>query len=300
MKLTHIRNVLAVAEYGSMRGAARTLGIAQPAITRSIREVEAELGVTLFERYARGMMLTAIGERFVRRAERIQFELHRVKDEIEQLKGSRGGSVTVGLSTVPHLTLLPKALGPFRARFGEADLTVEEGLFTRMRSDLESGRLDFYVGPLPETKLPATLISEMLFENERVIFCRKGHPLARATTLAELKGGRWITTSVTMDSEAELAPLFARHGLEAPVVAMKAPSALTMIIAAAHSDLLAMLPQQWLDFPAIPALLDRIPIAEPLPAPSLCIVRRADLPLAPAAEYLADLMRRTASNIAIG
>jgi DNA-binding transcriptional LysR family regulator len=69
-----------------------------------------------------------------------------------------------------------------------------------------------------------------------------------------------------------------------------------MIIAAAHSDLLMMLPEQWLDFPSTLALLDPIPVEEPLPAPSICIVQRARLPLTPAAEYLADMLRRAAQH----
>ena len=68
MKLTHLRDVVAVAERGSLRAAARHLGIAQPAITRSIREIERELGVVLFERRARGVVLTPMGEVFMRRA----------------------------------------------------------------------------------------------------------------------------------------------------------------------------------------------------------------------------------------
>ena len=68
MKLTHLRDVLAVAEQGSIRAAGRLLGTTQPAITRSIRELEHELGVSLFERHAKGIRLTDMGQVFVRRA----------------------------------------------------------------------------------------------------------------------------------------------------------------------------------------------------------------------------------------
>ena len=68
MTLNQIRNVVAIAERGSLRSAARALGVTQPAVTRSIRELEHELGVTLFERKATGMALTSLGDAFVRRA----------------------------------------------------------------------------------------------------------------------------------------------------------------------------------------------------------------------------------------
>ena len=68
MKLNSLRDFLAVAERGSLRAAARQLGVAQPAITRNIQELEKELGVVLFERQARGVTLSPMGEVFLRRA----------------------------------------------------------------------------------------------------------------------------------------------------------------------------------------------------------------------------------------
>jgi LysR family transcriptional regulator of abg operon len=91
MKLSQLRDVVAVSETGSLRAAGRHLGIAQPAITRSIREIEHELGVTLFERHAKGVRLTDIGRAFVRRAESVQSELRRAEEEIAQLKGRLTG-----------------------------------------------------------------------------------------------------------------------------------------------------------------------------------------------------------------
>ena len=87
MTLNQIRNVVAVAERGSQRRAARHLGVTQPAVIRSIRELEHELGVTLFERKATGMTLSLLGTAFVRRATRIQNEVERIGGAMEQLKG---------------------------------------------------------------------------------------------------------------------------------------------------------------------------------------------------------------------
>lgn len=99
-----------------------------------------------------------------------------------------------------------------------------------------------------EESLCGDYVSEKLFDNRRVILARRGHPLRDATSLAELVGVRWVATSVTMNSKAELSPLFARHGLPKPVTAVEAQSALSTISVAAASDVLAMLPQQGLGF----------------------------------------------------
>lgn len=294
MKLNQLRDVVAVAESGSLRGAARRLGLAQPAITRSIREIERELGVALFERHARGMTLTQIGTVFVRRASIVQNELRRARDEVDQLRGQTTGRVAVGLSTVSHLALLPGTLRAFRNRYPDVLLDVSEGLYPNIHTMLDDGLIDFYVGPLPETPLSKDYLIEKLFENERVVLARIGHPLVSAKSLADLVDARWITTSITVQSEAELGPLFARHGLPSPRVQMQAHSALTMIVAAANSDLLAMMPQQWCGFPWTEGLLQKINVKEILLAPAMHVVRRTRMPLTPAAEFLCDLLRRAA------
>ncbi|WP_010188364.1 LysR substrate-binding domain-containing protein [Sphingomonas sp. PAMC 26605] len=296
MKLAHLNHLIAVAELGGLRRAARHLGIAQPAITRSIQELEHELGVTLFERSASGMTLTPIGKAFVRRSTAVQQELERARDEVQQLKGISAGTVSIGLSTAPHVSMLPMVLEPFRRRYPEVRLRITEGLFPAMEADIRSGAIDFYVGPLAEETLAGDYIAEKLFDNRRVILAKRGHLLRHATSLAELGDARWVATSVTMDSEAELWPLFQRHGLPKPITAVQAQSALSMITVAAASDILAMLPQQWLAFVRSSRLLVQIKVKEELAAPAICVVFRSRLPLTPVAQHLCDLFRRSALN----
>lgn len=291
MKLHQLRDFIAVAERGSIRAASRQIGIAQPALTRSIHELERQLGVDLFERQARGTSLTPMGEVLMRRASVIQGELRRAQEEIEQLRGMARGRVSVCLSSVPHIALLPGALKPFRQRYPEVELDLFDGVFQRVESDLREGRLDCYIGP-PPRQLPAGFAQEKLFDNIRMIVGRKDHPLAGACSLSELAAAQWISTSVTLRAEEELGPLFASHGLPPPRLAMQAHSSLSYITALAYSDLLAMLPIQWSRFPLTREALQQIHVREPLPGPAICIIRRAALPLTPAAEYFCDMIRR--------
>ena len=300
MKFHHLRDVLAVAEHGSLRAAARHLDIAQPALTRSIRELERDLGATLFERQSRGVAVTPAGERFVRRAKAAQSELRRAREEVAQMQGGTRGTVAACLSSVPHIALLPHALRPFRERFPEVHLDLIDGVFPTIESSLRDGALDFYIGPVPGRLPGAGLLVEKLFDNTRVIVARKGHPLARARSLGELTDAEWITTSITHKADEELSPLFAEHGLPAPRLALQSHSALTFVVALVYSDLLMMLPVQWLDFALTREALQKINVAEPLPAPPICIVRRAGLPLTPAAEYFCDMIRRAAAHLVAG
>lgn len=297
MKLSHLRDILAVAELGSLRAAGRHLGIAQPAITRSIRDIEHELGVTLFERHAKGVRLTSMGQVFVRRAETIETELRRAREEIEQLKGETTGEVSVGLSTASIMALMPIVIGNFRRRYPDAILKISESLFQPIEADLLDGKIDLYVGPIDQSSCSPQLAVEQLFDNKRMVMARKGHPLAGAKSLAVLAGAQWVRPTLsTRSTEGDFDTLFEEAGLPPPQIVLHARSALITLIAVANSDLLTILPQQWLDFPETANLLIALDVAEPVVAPPMCIVRRQDMPLTPMAEYLSDLMRRAGTH----
>ena len=297
MKLNHLRDVLAVSERGSLRAAARYLRVSQPALTRSIQELERELGVPLFERQPTGVVVTAMGALFVRRANAVRSELQRAREEIDQIRGKTHGRVSACLSTVPHIALLPYALPAFRARYPDVHLDLNEGLFPTIETSLRSGIVDIYIGPPPAEITGGDFLVEKLFANTRVILGRKGHPLGHARSLRDLIDAQWLSTSVFLKADEELAPLFAHHGLPAPRLIVQGHSALTMLVAIAYSDLLGMLPFQWTEFPLTRDALQRIEVLEPLPAPPICIIRRAGLPLTPAGEYLCDMMRRASAHV---
>ena len=296
MKLHHIRDVLAVAERGSLRAAAREIGIAQPAITRSLQELERELGVPLFERDSRGVSLTAMGEAFIPRARAIRAELIRAKDEIDQLRGEKHGHVTVALSMVPHIAMLPFVLRPFRLRYPDVRLDIIDAVFTTVESRMNDSTIDCYVGPLPEL-LSDRFVVEKLFDNTRVVVGRKGHPLSRARSLRELVNAEWISNSITAKAEHEFSPIFTRYRLPPPKLVMQSHSSITVISAIMSSDLLTMLPAQWDEYSPLRKDIQKIDVVEQLPASPICLIQRTGLPLTPAAEYFCDLMRRSGEHL---
>lgn len=297
MKLDHFEEVVAIAERGSMRAAARHLQIAQPALTRSLALLERELGAPLFERRARGVVATPLGEAFIARARSILTEIRRTREEVEQLRGAGTGTVTVGLSIAAHLALLPPSLRPFRARYPDIRLHIIEGFYPTLEERLRDGTVDFYIGPDGGAQPVPQLSREVLFHNRRIVLCRAGHPLAAATSLRELVGQDWVTTSITADASDEINAFFARHRLPPPRLAVRSQSALTLLTCLANSDLLAMVPAQWERFEMTGKALITIKVQEELTAPPLALVRRSDLPLTPAALHLLDLMRRATSRL---
>ncbi|WP_372657490.1 LysR substrate-binding domain-containing protein [Hydrogenophaga sp.] len=292
MKLNQLRAALCVAEKGSLRSAARELGMSQPALTHNIGELERELGAPLFERRSHGMTPTPVGELFLRRAKVIASESRRAKEEVAQFLGSDQGEVVVCLSIVAHLVLLPMALPLFEARFPGVRLRVIEASFPAVEARLRDGSVDFFIGPAPDAGLSREFVLEHLFDNTRAVYARHGHPLAHARSLAELTEARWITTAATDNAEEKFAEVFARLQLPAPRVVAQAESMLSMLMMVMSSDVLAISLRQYHEFPLTRSALQVIDVKEKLPAPRVVIVRRAALPLTPAAEYLADMFRR--------
>ena len=297
MKLHHLRAVVAIAEQGSLRGAARHLRIAQPTLTRGLSELERELGAPLFERRSKGMIATRLGGVFVRRATAILNDVRKAQEEFAQLRGDAVGSVAIGLSSVGHILFLPKLLRPFRQKFPRVRLHVLEGYYPTLEQSLQDGSVDLYVGPDPGLKLPLTLHKETLFASGRAVLCRIGHPLAAATSLKDLVNAEWITTSITPKAENEVGDLFELHGLPPPLLALRSQSSLTLLTCLANSDLLAMVPGAWAQSPFANRVLSTIPVREELRAPPIIIVKRTDVPLSPAATFLLDVVKRIAGHL---
>ena len=297
MKLTQLRNVRAIAERGSVRAAARALGLAQPALTRSIHELEHELGASLFERRRRGVTLTPAGEVFVRRVNVILGDVRRAREEVQQISGSTQGTLVIGLSFAAHVALLPRSLRRFRKRYPKVFLRLIEGFFPALEIGLKEGAVDFYAGPRPEGAVPDGLIVETLFDHDMAIVCRAGHPLARMTkskaaiSLAELGDCEWVTAGITHPADEELGAIFERNRLAPRRVVTQAQSALSLMMTLISSDMLAMVPLQFTEYPLAKGALTSIPVKERLPGPTIVLIRRGGLSLTPAAQYFVDLLQ---------
>ena len=294
MKLHHIRDVLAVAQFGSLRSAARHLDVVQPAITRSIQDIERELGAALFERHSQGVRLTPIGEAFVKRATIIDSELRRAREEVDQLKGESTGSVTVAFSLASTIALLPGVLTSFYKRFPDAKVKTSETLFPPIESDLLDGKLDVYIGALDDlTPISPRLVVEELFDNQRVIVARRDHPLMQATSIHELNNARWAFGGLASPGfETDYEQWFSRAGLEKPKTVLHTRSALQTMLAVSSSDLLTMAPRQWLEMPALAERICALPVVPTTDSPPTRLVRQRAIPLTPMAEHFCDIVHR--------
>lgn len=293
MKLDQLDHFIAIVEHGSLRAAARRLVAPQPALTRSVRALERELGVNLFVRQTTGMGLTAEGQRFHVRACAIVNEARRAREELQQVGGNYEGTVSAALSVMPHLGMLSAALPVFRKTYPRVRLQINETLFPAVEGALRAGSVDFYLGAAPHLPPASGLSMQHLCDNRRAVVCRKGHPLAQARSLKSLADAEWATTAIDHNAEEDLARVFMAHALPAPRVMLKARTTMSVLVALAQTDLMAMLPVQWVDFLMTRDLLGVVPLRDRLPAPAIVLVRRPDLPLTPASEFFCDVLLRS-------
>ena len=296
MKLHHLRNLVAVADANSIRGAARAQGLAQPAITRGLRDLEKELGVPLLERHGKGVSLNVYGQSFVVRARSVLQDVERGRQEIEQLKGRGTGRVSAGLSSAVFLSLVPEVYPAFRNSYPNALLSLTEGLFPALEPQLKDGSLDFYVGPRPVGELDKSYTLQLLFRNKRVVVCRQGHPLANAHSLRELINAEWIMTGLAQPVEVEFEQQFAVHGLPVPKSVTQTLTTLPVVSLLMAMDGLAFLPQQWVSSRIFKDSLREIAVEEALDGPDIVMVRRSAMPLTPLAEKLAVLFERASGT----
>jgi DNA-binding transcriptional LysR family regulator len=294
MRLTQIRDFLAVVECGGIRAAARKLGVSQPTITKSVRSLESELHAQLLGRSARGILPTAAGRAFFARARVAHAELRKAEEEAAEARGAGAGAVAFGVGPVFAALVLPEALARFRRQFPRARVRIVEGLARHLLPSVRDETLDFAMGLQTLGKLDPVLRFQPLYRSELVIAARKGHPLRHARTLAELASAEWLTTSTLAFPGGPTERLFAGAGLPVPDAVIQCESYNTAAALLAATDMVGFMQRRTLGEPLGHGTLQEIPIAEPLPCVIAGIFRRADTPLTRAAAAMA----RAASAVA--
>lgn len=295
-KHRHLRDFMAIASSRSLRAAAASLGLTQPAISRSLQELEEELGVPLFERHTRGVVLTPAGEKYLVRAQVASESLRRGYEEARQYHGDDTGTVAVSLSSAAVLGLLPFAYPQFRKAWPAISVRFVEGQFPTIEPRLRDGELDFYVGPRPKRELDKGYVIQHLADNERVVMARKGHPQAGAKSLAELVDAEWLIAGLRDRVEEEFEEVFSAWGLPSPAVRTRAESMLVLAVLLATTDSLVFVPRVWASNPLFNSSLQEITVSETLAAPEIVQMHSLQFPLTPAAEHLALLLQRAAGK----
>lgn len=286
MQLAQLRNFSTIVETGSIRAAARKLGISQPSATKGLRTLEQQLDTTLVQRNSRGIVLTDAGRAFLVRARAVMAELQHAREEIDRLAGRQADAVRVGVASVVGAWLVPPTLACFRREQPATAVRVVEGTQETLLPMLREGALDFAVCLRLEPESTGGFTVRPLAKFRLTPVGRKGHPLRHARTLEELRDAHWIMTR-PRGSGGLLEHAFAAAGLELPLAATECDSHAIKVATLAASDALGLVARPMLEEPAVRALLQEIPLERPLPLMTFALYSRSDSRPTPAARAFA-------------
>jgi DNA-binding transcriptional LysR family regulator len=244
MEPHQLRHFLAAAQHGSLRTAAAAAGVSQPALTKSIRRLEAGLGVALFERHSRGVRLSPFGVALEPHAHALAAELSHAAETIRELRTTARGLVRVGAGPSMGAGLLPAVAVRLLQR-GGIQLSIRSGLNDSLLLALQQGELDFAITTMPTRPHSPMVMHERLFSDRVVVVGRQGHPLAAGgATIADLAKARWIMPNRHVLTRARLAELFDEHGFGEPDIWIETDSFPFMLEVIARADLLSYMPEQ--------------------------------------------------------
>ena len=223
MEISQLRTLIQVAELGSLSKASDRMHIAQPALSRQVRMLEDELGVRLFERHGRGMVISEAGQDVLRHAYRVMAELQEIKSTVADSDASLKGHVSIGMPpTVSDILAVP-LVSAFRARHPEATIRIVSAYSGYVLDWLHKGEIDaavlfesrsarsvkseplleeslFLIGPPDRDLHPDQPVEFSSLEGENLLLPSHGHSLRGL--LADCAKGRGISLRVMVEADS--------------------------------------------------------------------------------------------------
>ena len=207
MDLKQIEYFVSVAELGGFTRASVALDIAQPALSRQVRQLEIELGQSLLRRNGRGVVPTEAGKVLLEHGRGILHQVARTREELERVRGVLAGRVAIGLPPRFAKMLTVPLTRAVRARLPEAALSISENLSTSLQESLVTGRLDIALlySPAPSPDID----SVVLLEEDFYLVTRRGGRARKSISVRELADEPLVIptrpNTIRMLVEAELA-----------------------------------------------------------------------------------------------
>jgi DNA-binding transcriptional LysR family regulator len=299
MKLNQLRNFTAVVDAGTVRQAAKNLNLSQSSVTKSIQQLEDDLGVELLHRSAHGVAPTEAGKALLVRAKTIEAELRHARNDVETVQGAGIGEIRISASPTVATGLLPRAVIAFQRKHPRVNFHILEGVYPDILPAVRTGDLDLAICLVPGRPRDETLSFISLVKDRLVPAVRADHPLIgrRKLGLADLIELDWIIYRRSHTGLDVFEQTFIANGLEPPKSTIECTSFACALALVENGDYVTLVPSQIFagnrKTPAItPVLLDA-----PMQPWQVVAISRAKHELsAVCVAFLAEL-QRTAAKI---
>ena len=248
MDIRDLRYFIAAAELGQLHRAADRIGRSQPALSKSIAKLEAELGARLFHRSGRGITLTSVGATLLQHARRLSQGMQEALRDTAQTARGETGHVRLGCSPTMADWVLPGVIATLVADAPELTVSVTIGLGETLRKGLRDGLLDLALAPITVGDQPEFAV-EPVSHDTLVVAARPGHPLAarRRLTPTDLHGQKWMMPGEALASTVWLRQTLVARGLPEPQVQVEVNAKTMLRRALARTDLLTFLSRRDLE-----------------------------------------------------
>ncbi|GAA5167558.1 MULTISPECIES: LysR family transcriptional regulator [Amycolatopsis] len=285
MELHQLRYVAAVAEAGGFTRAAEVLYLAQPSLSVQIRKLEKELGVALFERLGRKVVLTTAGEVFLEHVRPALFHLERAREEAVAVRNLQRGRLAIGTLPSAGASVLPRVLAGYRAAHPDIELRlIEHNVSADFERMVQVGELDLALTRAPWSRPGIT--GRVLIREPMVAMLPPGHRLdgLAELDLADLAEADFVAMSTGSGLRELLEASCRRHGFTPRVT-----------VETEQLSVLAGMVRNGVGVSVVPRLVAAdypvaVRLADPRDARELAVVWRAGGQLAPAARALLDLL----------
>ncbi|WP_088282634.1 LysR substrate-binding domain-containing protein [Ideonella sp. A 288] len=239
MTLVQLKHLIALAESGSFSRSAQAMFVTQPALSRSIRALEDELGQPLFDRVGRRSELTTFGREALHRARQLVLDATELRDIGRLMRDGQAGSVRIGMGSGPGAMLMTPLLRHMATQHPQVRVEIQRGGTELLVQALRERSLDALVVDARSVSPTADLRVETLAEMRGAFMCRRGHPLSRRRKPLSFDDLRGHPIASTPLSDEVARVLVERYGPSAhpdDCVTLRCEEIASLVDVVRHSD----------------------------------------------------------------
>ncbi|RJT27186.1 pca operon transcription factor PcaQ [Buttiauxella izardii] len=294
IRLRHLHTFVAVAQQGTLGRAAETLNLSQPALSKTLNELEQLTGTRLFERGRLGAQMTLMGEQFLTHAVKVLDALNHAGQSLNQKDGQNTTVVRVGALPTAALGILPKVIGQFHKQQSDVTLQVATMNNTMLLSGLKSGELDLGIGRMSDPELMTGLNYELLFLESLKLVVRPGHPLLHENiTLSRVMEWPIVVSPKGTIPRQNAETLLSSQGCKMPATCVETLSASLSRQLTVDYNYVWFVPSGAVKEDLRQGVLTSLPVTTQGAGEPIGVLTRVDTPLSPAAQILLSSIRKS-------